>query len=52
MLCSLHPLFIYLEESEFFCENYDFNGSSVNDEFDRPISADEVLKAANKQQQQ
>ena len=33
------------EESEIFCENHDFNGSSVNDEFDRPISADEVLKA-------
>ena len=36
------------EESEIFCENHDFNGSSVNDEFDRPISADEVLKALKK----
>jgi len=36
------------EESEIFCENHDFNGSSVNDEFDRPISADEVLKAVKK----
>ena len=35
------------EESEIFCENHDFNGSSANDEFDRPISADEVLKAVN-----
>ena len=25
------------EESEIFCENHDFNGSSVNDEFDGPI---------------
>ena len=33
------------EESEIFCENHAFNGSSLNDEFDRSISADEVLKA-------
>ena len=36
------------EESEIFCENHDYNGSSANDEFDRPISADEVLKALKK----
>ena len=34
-----------MKNLRFFCENHDFNGSSVNDEFDRPISADEVLKA-------
>ena len=27
------------------CENHDLNGSSENDEFDRLISADKVLKA-------
>ena len=35
-------------KTENFCENHDFNGSTVNDEFDRPISADEVLKAVKK----
>ena len=29
----------------FFCEDHDFHGSSVNDDFDRPSSAKEVLKA-------
>jgi len=29
-------------------DNHDFNRCSVNDEFDRPLSADEVLKAVKK----
>ena len=35
-------LLVAMKNLSFFCENYDFNGSSVNDEFDRPISADEA----------
>ena len=29
-------------------DNHDFNRCSVNDKFDRPLSADEVLKAVKK----
>ena len=32
----------------FFCEDHDFHGSSVNDDFDRSSSAKEVLKATKK----
>jgi len=41
-------LLVAMKNLRFFCENHDYNGSSANDEFDRPISADEVLKALKK----
>ena len=36
------------DECEHFCQNQNFNNSSINDEFDRPISSEEILQAVKR----